>query len=208
MVISLYFLSSFIPVSGLRKSRIILTGFGKRLYQTYKENQIKFCFLEIIFVELQQRNHICWTTDQLYNSCKKSRDYICKGSFANYSVQKRMILVKRRCFVVNQLIINEIKTKFMVFHRRNKLVTTVLPSIHINNSSINRFYSFTFLGVILDVHFKFKDHVLKVTKNISKFVPLNYLVRKYINRALVLQLYFGLIYLKLDLLHNKSHKIS
>ena len=51
-------------------------------------------FLEIIFVEVQQRDHFCSCFDQLYNSCKKSVDYICKGSFEDYPVQKKMILVK------------------------------------------------------------------------------------------------------------------
>ena len=97
-------------------------------------------------------------------------------------------------FVANQLIINESKTKFMVFHRSKKLVPTVLPPIYINNASINRVYSFKFLGVVLDVNLKFKDHVLNVTKKISKFIPLIYRIRKYLNKPLLMQLYFGLIY--------------
>ena len=81
-----------------------------------------------------------------------------------------------------------------MFHRSKKLVPTIIPSIYINNASINRVYSFKFLGVVLDVYFKLKEHVLNVTKKISKFIPLIYCVRKYLNRALVMQLYFGLIY--------------
>ena len=95
-------------------------------------------------------------------------------------------------FVANQQNMNESKTKFMVFHRSNKLVPTVLAPICINNVSINRVYLFKLLGVVLDVNFSVQDHVLKVTKKVSKFIPLIYRIRKYLNRALLMQFYFVL----------------
>ena len=49
----------------------------------------------------------------------------------------------------------ESKASFVVFHRSKKLVSTVLLPIYINNASINRVYSFNFLGVILGVNLKF-----------------------------------------------------
>ena len=68
-----------------------------------------------------------------------------------------------RLFVVNQLIKNNSQNKCMVFNRSNKLAPTFLPSIHLSNVSINRVCSFKFLGVVLDVNLKFKEHVLDVT---------------------------------------------
>ena len=82
----------------------------------------------------------------------------------------------------------------MVVYRIDKRVPTVLPPINIINGSINKVYSFNFLGVVLDVNLKFKDHVLSVTKKISIFIPLIYRIRNYRNKALLMQLYFGLIY--------------
>ena len=82
----------------------------------------------------------------------------------------------------------------MVFHWTNKLVPADLSPIYINNASINRVYSVTFLGVVLDVSLKFEDHVLKVTKKISIFIQFIYRIWKYLNKALLMQLYFGLIY--------------
>ena len=105
-------------------------------------------------------------------------------------------------FVTNQLIINESIMKFMVFHRSNKLVLTVLPPIYINNASTNSVYSFKFLGVVLDVSLIIKDHVLNVIKKISKLIPFIYRIRKYLNRALLMQLCFGLLY------HNLIYYIT
>ena len=64
----------------------------------------------------------------------------------------------------------------------------------LNNASINRVFSFKFLGVVVDLNLKFKDHVLNVAKKISKFIPLIYRMRKYLNKALLMKLYFSLIY--------------
>ena len=47
-------------------------------------------------------------------------------------------------FVANHLIINEKKTKFMVYRRSNKLVPTMLPLYYNKNASITRVYSFKF----------------------------------------------------------------
>ena len=55
-------------------------SFEKRLYQTYKKESNKNLILDIIFVEVQQRDRICRGSDQLYKSYKETGDYICKGS--------------------------------------------------------------------------------------------------------------------------------
>ena len=46
----------------------------------------------------------------------------------------------------------------------------------------------------LDVNLKFKDHVPNVTEKVSNFIPLIFCIRKYLNKPLFLQFYFGLIY--------------
>ena len=98
-------------------------------------------------------------------------------------------------FVANQLIIiNERKLKSMVFHRSNKLNQNVFPPIDIDNASINSADLFKFLWLVFEVNLKFKDHALNVTKKISKFIPFIYRTRKYLNRELLMQLHFGLIY--------------
>ena len=99
-----------------------------------------------------------------------------------------------RWLVVNQLIITESKTKFMVFHRNNKQVSTVLHPIYINIASTNREYSFKFLGVVLDISLKFEELFLNFTRNISIFFHLIYRFCEYVNRAVVMLPYSGLIY--------------
>ena len=73
--------------------------------------------------------------------------------------------------VAKQLILNESKNKFVVFHRSIKLVRTVLPPIYINKASDNGVYSLKFLGVVLDVNLNFIDHAIDANKNILKLIP-------------------------------------
>ena len=79
-----------------------------------------------------------------------------------------------RWFVANQLIINEMKTKFMSLYRNNKIVSIVLPPICKYIASINRENLFKVFGVVVDVNFKFKEYVLDDTIKISKLIPLIY----------------------------------
>ena len=75
----------------------------------------------------------------------------------------------------------ENKTKFMVFHQSSKTAPTVFPPINFNNASINKVCFFKFSGVVSDINLKFKEHVLNLTKKISKVVPLIYRIRNDIN---------------------------
>ena len=75
----------------------------------------------------------------------------------------------------------------LVFLWSNKIVPIVQPPNYINNASINRVHSFRFLGVVLDVNLKFKEHVPNITKNMAKFISFIYGIRKYLNKALAVK---------------------
>ena len=109
-------------------------------------------------------------------------------SLSNHELRKIM-----SWFTSNELIVNKNKTKFMIFNR-NKSLPSFLPPICIANSSIERIYSFKFLGLILEVDLKFKKHVTDIARKVSKFVPLIYRTRDVLNRSMLLHLYSGLIY--------------
>ena len=89
-------------------------------------------------------------------------------------------LIKRLCikmikinhwFVANRLIINQSKTEFMVFHRNNKIIPTVIPSICINSSYINKVYSFKFFGVMLTEIWKSRNMLLMLLKRCQSSSP-------------------------------------
>ena len=72
---------------------------------------------------------------------------------------------------INKLQLNIAKSKFMIFHfRQRKLLEHEVPEIKINNIPIQRVSEFNFLGVMLDECFTWNAHVNKISNKISKII--------------------------------------
>ena len=66
---------------------------------------------------------------------------------------------------LNKLTLNVEKTKGMIFHKRRKIEHT---KSSMNNRTIDIVSQFSFLGVILDEHLSWKEHVNMVTNKLSQ----------------------------------------
>ena len=66
--------------------------------------------------------------------------------------------------LLNKLIMNMDKTKFMVF--TSKIYNSV--SIKINNVAIEQARSFKYLGLLIDDKLTFKTHIAQVTMKINR----------------------------------------
>ena len=51
---------------------------------------------------------------------------------------------------VNRLSLNVSKTKYMIFHHRQRKFDELIPDIRINDSPIERVTDFNFLGIQID----------------------------------------------------------
>ena len=69
---------------------------------------------------------------------------------------------------VNRLSLNVSKTKYMIFHPRQRKIDEFIPDIRINDSPIERVTDFNFLGLQIDQHLNWM--------HIYKNVPIKYLV--------------------------------
>ena len=67
---------------------------------------------------------------------------------------------------LNKLSLNAQKTKLMLFHRKQKHVNDV--NIKINNTMIEHFQTFNFLGIMLNETLSWKSHIDKVSNKIAK----------------------------------------
>ena len=73
-------------------------------------------------------------------------------------------------FQANKLSLNEDKTRFTLFHKlqdRDNLPLQ-LPVLKINNYEIKRSTSIKFLGVMVDEHLNWKDHINVIENKLSK----------------------------------------
>ena len=69
---------------------------------------------------------------------------------------------------VNKLSLNTKKTKAMIFHMPQKQVTT--PKLKIDGTSVEFVNSFNYLGITIDKHLNWQDHINSIAKKISKYL--------------------------------------
>ena len=72
---------------------------------------------------------------------------------------------------INKLQLNIAKSKFMVFHfRQRKLLYNEVPTIKISDIPMQRVSEFNFLGVLMDECLTWNAHVNKISNKISKII--------------------------------------
>ena len=103
---------------------------------------------------------------------------------------------------VNKLSLNIPKTKFMIFHHRQRKIDHLIPTLKISNHQIERVKYFDFLGITIDEHMSWNMHIQKISNKISRnlgclnrlkrFLPLN--TRKLLYNSLILpHLQYGIL---------------
>ena len=88
----------------------------------------------------------------------------------------------------NNLFLNFDKTKYIIFHSRNRKVINTTP-IRIENNVIERTESIDFLGILIHESLDWKYHIMNIISKLSRyigilsklkcFLPLNVLVYIY-----------------------------
>jgi hypothetical protein len=93
----------------------------------------------------------------------------------------------------NKLSLNVEKTHSMVFSSARKIVKCN-RNIEIDGKVISKTDSIKFLGVILDSHLSWKKHVIHIKSKVSKGIGILSKARKYLNRSILVSLYYSFIY--------------
>ena len=91
----------------------------------------------------------------------------------------------------NKLSLNVGKTKFMVFHMRNKVAS--YPDLHINGNKIERVTQFNFLGLILHASLSWDKHINHISLKVSKAIGILYRLKSIYPHRVLLTLYNTLI---------------
>ena len=87
-------------------------------------------------------------------------------------------------FNANKLSLNLEKTKYSFFHKPSKKddIPLRLPKLIINNYEIQREESIKFLGVLLDQHLTWKEHIQLAENKIVKNISILYKARPYLDK--------------------------
>ena len=81
----------------------------------------------------------------------------------------------------------------MVFHNRQRNISALIPTIHINGQPIERVTEFNFLGLIIDQHLNWEAHIQKTSNKISRALGIMYRLKRFLPRNILRLLYNSLI---------------
>mgnify|MGYP000297251403 CR=1 FL=1 len=111
---------------------------------------------------------------------------------------------------LNKLSLNENKTKFMIFHYPQKRV--LIPEMEINNTVIECVENFNFLGIVIDKHLSWKDHIDKIASKLSQTTGVMNRIKEFLPTHILQTIYNSLVLPHLNygilLWGHKSIRIS
>ena len=94
---------------------------------------------------------------------------------------------------VNRLSLNIDKTNFVIFHPYNKPLRYNV-TIKIHKKAICEKSSIKYLGVLIDSTLSWKDHISKISNNLSRAIGILYKIRPFVNTKIMKDIYYALIY--------------
>ena len=99
-------------------------------------------------------------------------------------------------FKANKLSLNVTKTKYILFLKPSKVddIPLKLPDLNINNINIKRVNSMKFLGVILDQHLNWKEHLKLIENKTSKCIGIMHRAKYLLNHKCLKHIYFAFIH--------------
>ena len=94
---------------------------------------------------------------------------------------------------VNRLSLNLDKTNYIIFHPYNKPIKHHI-TVKINKKAINEKEFIKYLGVLIDSTLSWKNHILNISKKISRAIGIMYKLRPFLPLKVMKNVYYSLIY--------------
>jgi hypothetical protein len=98
----------------------------------------------------------------------------------------------------NRLILSEEKTQYSIFMPCKRKVPNNLNEIHIDNKIIHRTKSCKYLGAILDDKISFDDHILQLSKDLTKFIYSFRVIKDWVPTTEKMILYYAYFHTKVQ----------
>ena len=94
--------------------------------------------------------------------------------------------------IANKLFLNAEKTKHILFRTFNSKRPPATYSLKFRNTSIEKVTSIKVLGISINEHLSWKEHILNLTKKLKQIYCVTLRIRPYLNRNTLLTLYHSL----------------
>ena len=106
----------------------------------------------------------------------------------NYELKK---VYKWLC--INKLSLNIRKTKYIIFHNKNKKIEHIVPSIKLENATVEKIDNINFLGIHIDGTLDWNSHIDKIYNKISRYLGILSKLKHYLPLFILKTLYNSLI---------------
>ena len=81
----------------------------------------------------------------------------------------------------------------MIFHHRQKNITSIIPKLFINNSAIERVTEFNFLGTVIDESLTWNSHIQKISSKIARVIGVLNRLKRFLPCNILKLIYSALI---------------
>ena len=99
---------------------------------------------------------------------------------------------------VNKLTLNANKTKYVIFSTKQHLYTKPDLNLYVGQDKINRVNSMKYLGIILDEHLTFDEHITYIINKSSKKLGVLRRAKEFLNKSTKILLHKSLVLPHLD----------
>ena len=94
---------------------------------------------------------------------------------------------------INRLSFNIKKTKYILFHNKNKNIDHILPNICINNNMVERVSQFNFLGININENLNWNSHLDQMCTRVSKSVGILNKLKQFLPPFILRTLYNSIV---------------
>ena len=94
---------------------------------------------------------------------------------------------------INKLSLNVKKTKFIIFHHKQRNIENLIPQLNLNEQIIERVTDFNFLGLTIDQHLTWNGPVQKISNKISRSLGIMCKLKRFLPQNILRILYNSLI---------------
>ena len=97
-------------------------------------------------------------------------------------------------FNANKLTLNADKSSFTIFRSSKKTIPNLPDKINFLNHEINRAPDIKFLGIILDEHLTWNNHINEICNKLKRFFHIFYNIRHLLSKNNIKTIYYAIIY--------------
>ena len=152
-------------------------------------------YMNDIYTVSDNLNFILYADDTTLSSPMCSFSSGCDGDVERVSILINLELNKIADWLaVNKLSLNVQKTKLMIFHYRQRILTeNDIPRLMINNAIIERVTEFNFLGLTVNEYMNWNSHTQKIANKISRTLGVINRLKRYLPSSAMKLMYDSLI---------------